>query len=83
MNRSDLSKVVGAGVLSLSLTIVPLSLPAFAQNNAESNAYLRHYPFQKLRMIIIIGLARFARSSGLANLFHKETTVYRPNADWL
>jgi len=35
MNRSDLSKVVGAGT-QLSLAIVPLSLPA--QNNAESNA---------------------------------------------
>ena len=85
MKRSDLSKVVGAGVLSLSLAIVPLSLPAFAQNNAESNApTLDTTPFQETKddnnnwgWLGLLGLI------GLANLFRKpkETTVYSdPNA---
>ncbi len=31
MKHSNLSKVIGAGVLTLSMTIVPLTLPASAQ----------------------------------------------------
>lgn len=85
MKRSDLSKVVGAGVLSLSLAMLPLSLPAFAQTNPESNApVLDTTPFQETKddnnnwgWLGLLGLI------GLANLFRKpkETTVYRdPNA---
>ena len=36
MKRSDLSKVVGAGVLSVSLALVPLTLPSFAQSDTGS-----------------------------------------------
>lgn len=32
MKRSDLSKLVGAGILAISLTTLPLSLPASAQS---------------------------------------------------
>lgn len=31
MNRSNLSKIAGAGILSLSLTFLPSTLPASAQ----------------------------------------------------
>ena len=79
MKRSDLSKVVGAGVLSLSLAIVPLSLPAFAQNNAESNApTLDTTPFQETKddnnnwgWLGLLGLI------GLANLFRKPKEPVR------
>lgn len=38
MKRSDLSKVVGAGVLSVSLALVPLTLPSYAQTSPGSGA---------------------------------------------
>jgi hypothetical protein len=85
VKHSNLSKVVGAGVLSLSLATLPLSLPASAQNNAESNApTVDTTPFQETQndhnnwgWLGLLGLI------GLANLFRKpkEPTVYRdPNA---
>ncbi|GET38826.1 hypothetical protein [Microseira wollei] len=39
MKRSNLAKIAGAGILSLSLTLLPSTLPASAQttpNNVES-----------------------------------------------
>lgn len=36
MKRSDLSKVVGAGILAASLAVVPLSLPASAQSTTDT-----------------------------------------------
>lgn len=86
MKRSDLSKVVGAGVLSLSLAIVPLALPASAQTSSpESNApTMDTTPFQETKddnnnwgWLGLLGLI------GLANLFRKpkEPVVYQdPNA---
>lgn len=38
MKPSDLSKVVGAGVLSLSLAMMPLTQPASAQTNTGSGS---------------------------------------------
>jgi hypothetical protein len=37
MNFTKVSKVVGAGVIAASLALVPLTLPAQAQNNAPDN----------------------------------------------
>lgn len=37
MKRTNLSKVVGTGVLALSLAIVPSTLPAFAQTGNGSD----------------------------------------------
>lgn len=34
MKGSDLSKAIGAGVLTLSMAVMPLTLPASAQNNS-------------------------------------------------
>ncbi len=78
MKRFNLSKVVGASVLSLSLAILPLSLPASAQTSTESNQpTIDTTPFQETRddnnnwgWLGLIGLI------GLANLFRKpkETT---------
>lgn len=74
MKRSDLPKFVGAGILALSLTMMPLSLPASAQNNSgESNApTLDTTPFQETKddnnnwgWLGLLGLI------GLANLFRK------------
>lgn len=36
MKRSDLSKVVGAGILAASLAVVPLTLPASAQTTTDT-----------------------------------------------
>lgn len=38
MNASKLSKLVGAGVLAASLAVVPLSIPAQAQDNAPGTS---------------------------------------------
>lgn len=38
MKRTNLSKVVGTGVLALSLAIVPSTLPAFAQTDTTNTA---------------------------------------------
>ncbi|HEY9821071.1 MAG TPA: WGxxGxxG family protein [Candidatus Sericytochromatia bacterium] len=38
MNFSNLSKFVGAGVIAASLTVVPLTLPAHAQNNTSGTS---------------------------------------------
>lgn len=80
MKRSDLSKVVGAGVLTLSLAILPLSLPASAQTGGDSNTTTEDTskptidttPFQETKddhnnwgWLGLIGLI------GLANLFRK------------
>jgi LPXTG-motif cell wall-anchored protein len=37
MNFTKVSKVVGAGVIAASLALVPLTLPAHAQNNTTDN----------------------------------------------
>jgi hypothetical protein len=37
MKHANLSKAVGAGVLSLSLAVLPLSLPASAQTDTQSS----------------------------------------------
>lgn len=81
MKRCDLSKIVGAGILSLSLTILPLSLPASAQTSPEPNQtnvenegpVLDTTPFQETKddnnnwgWLGLIGLI------GLANLFRKS-----------
>lgn len=80
MKSSDLSKVVGASVLALSVAILPLSLPASAQTSTEPNPtnvdnngpVLDTTPFQETRGVAdnwgwlgLIGLL------GLLNLFRK------------
>ena len=80
MKSSNLSKVIGAGMLSLSLALVPLSLPAAAQNNTEPNTTnvetnrptMDTTPFQETKddnnnwgWLGLIGLI------GLVNLFRK------------
>lgn len=37
MNRSYLSKVIGAGIVAAGLTLLPASLPASAQNSTTPN----------------------------------------------
>ena len=73
MKRSNLPKILGAGVLALSLAIMPLSLPASAQSpSAESTApTLDTTPFQEtkddnnnwgwLGLLGLIGLANLLR----------------------
>ena len=73
MKRSNLPKFVGAGVLALSLAIMPLSLPASAQSSSpESTApTLDTTPFQEtkddnnnwgwLGLLGLIGLANLLR----------------------
>ncbi len=87
MKRSDLSKVVGAGLLSLSVTLVPLTLPASAQNTNDSGTTnaardtgidnTRHDGGFDWGWLGLIGLA------GLAGLSRKreEPVAYRdPNS---
>ncbi|MCL1471762.1 WGxxGxxG family protein [Argonema antarcticum] len=76
MKRSKLSKIAGASVLALSLTILPSTLPAAAQNNPNidrSGPTVDTTPFQETKddnnnwgWLGLIGLI------GLANLFRKE-----------
>lgn len=75
----NLSKIVGASILSISLATVPLSLPASAQNNTQPNTTedtskptFDTTPFQETKndnnnwgWLGLIGLI------GLANLFRK------------
>ncbi len=71
---SSLSKVAGAGVLATSLAMMPLTLPAAAQNNTESNnPTFDTTPLQETKndfnnfgWLGLIGLI------GLANLFRKR-----------
>lgn len=80
MKRSNLSKVVGASVLSLGLAILPLTLPASAQapdttttspdttvENAEGGD--RDFDWGWLGLIGLAGLAGLAKRS--------EPKVYR------
>lgn len=80
MKFADSSKkIVGAGILALSLAVVPATLPAAAQNNSNAPA-LDTTPFQETKddnnnwgWLGLVGLI------GLANLFRKpkSQTVYR------
>ena len=81
MKHSDFSKIVGAGILSLGLTILPLSIPTYAQTtspepnqtNVENKGrVLDTTPFQETKndrnnwgWLGLIGLI------GLLNLFRK------------
>jgi len=82
MKRTTLSKLVGAGLLTASLAVAPLSLPGHAQidNNPNNNPTVDTTPFQEtddgnnnLGWLGLIGLL------GLANLFRKpkETVRYQ------
>ncbi|MFB2917839.1 MULTISPECIES: WGxxGxxG family protein [Aerosakkonema] len=87
MKPSNLSKLVGASVIALSLTILPSTLPAAAQNNTNvdrSGPVIDRTPFQETRddnnnwgWLGLLGLI------GLANLFRKEPerTVSRDRDD--
>ncbi len=80
MKSSNLSKIAGASVLALSLTILPSTLPASAQTNPNRNPNVDRSgptvdttPFQETKddnnnwgWLGLIGLI------GLANLFRKE-----------
>lgn len=80
MNHSSVSKIIGTSILTLSLAVLPLSLPVSAQNNTEANqnegnnngAVLDRSPLQETRgdgdnwgWLGLIGLV------GLINLFRK------------
>lgn len=86
MKRSNLSKFVGAGVLTLSIAILPLSLPASAQTGTQPNTTTEDTtsptidttPFQETKddnnnwgWLGLIGLI------GLANLFRKPQEPVR------
>lgn len=81
LNNSTASKLAGASLLALSLTILPLALPAEAQtnsapaqNNTDSNrVILDRTPFQESERdnnhwgaLGLLGIL------GLANLFRKD-----------
>lgn len=82
MNFADSSKrIFGAGVLALSLAVVPATLPAAAQNNSNAPA-LDTTPLQETKddhnnwgWLGLLGLI------GVANLFRKPKTrtAYREN----
>lgn len=73
MKCSNLSKVIGSGVLALSLATMPLTLPASAQNNNQSEGpVVDTTPFQETKndfnnfgWLGLIGLV------GLVNLLRK------------
>lgn len=73
MKRSNLSKVIGSGALALSLVTMPLTLPASAQNNNQSEGpTIDTTPFQETKndfnnfgWLGLIGLV------GLVNLLRK------------
>ncbi|MBW4574937.1 MAG: WGxxGxxG-CTERM domain-containing protein [Aphanothece sp. CMT-3BRIN-NPC111] len=75
MKPSHLSKFAGASLLALSLTILPLAVPASAQDNSGANkTTLDTTPLQETKndgdqnygWLGLLGLI------GLANLFRKE-----------
>jgi len=77
MKRSNLSKVIGAGVLTLSMAIVPLTLPASAQllepGVEREGIYETEDDFDWgwLGLIGLFGLA------GLGGRKRQEPTAYR------
>lgn len=90
MKRSNLSNLVGASLLALSLTTLPLSLPASAQNNAQSSPtvvndngpVLDSTPFKETKGVVdnwgwlgVLGLL------GLLNLFRREPEAM-PHTDY-
>ncbi len=82
MKYSKISKLVGAGIVSLGIALVPLNLPATAQNSVDENTTApgeqaageegdRDFDWGWLGLL---GLA------GLAGLIKRDSTEYRnPN----
>jgi len=78
MNRTHLSRIAGAGLLALSLSMIPLTLPASAQTNSTTTnsdkTTLDTTPFQETKndgdhnfgWLGLLGLI------GLANLLRKD-----------
>ena len=85
MKGSDLSKVVGAGVLTLSMAVLPLTVPASAQTNTGTNTTTDTIPSQEVRTVESdrnfdwgwLGLLGLLGLEGLAGRKHEETTPYR------
>ncbi len=85
MKRSDLSKFIGAGVLSLSMAVLPLSVPASAQTNTDTNTTTNTAPRQDVRTVESdrnfdwgwLGLLGLLGLAGLAGRKHEEPTRYR------
>lgn len=96
MKHTHLSKIMGAGLLSLSLAIAPLSLPATAQTDTTTTTspntttqenkgpVLDTTPFQETKgdRSNNWGWLGLIGLLGLLNLFRKrKATVYRDPAD--
>ncbi|HEY9876366.1 MAG TPA: WGxxGxxG family protein [Candidatus Obscuribacterales bacterium] len=76
MKPSNLSKIAGASLLALSLSILPSAIPASAQTNSNDNSTtVDTTPFQETKndgdhnfgWLGLLGLI------GLANLFRKDS----------
>lgn len=88
MKGSDLSKVVGAGVLTLSMAVLPLTTPASAQTNTDTNTTTNTAPSQDVRTVESdrnfdwgwLGLLGLLGLAGLAGRKHEEPTRY-PDPD--
>ncbi|MBD2743420.1 WGxxGxxG family protein [Coleofasciculus sp. FACHB-1120] len=85
MKRADLSKFIGAGVLSLSMAVLPLTVPASAQTNTDTNTTTDTVPSQDVRTVESdrnfdwgwLGLLGLLGLAGLAGRKNEETTRYR------
>jgi hypothetical protein len=81
MKFANLSKVVGAGVIAASLAVVPLTLPAHAQNsgtdtntqNTQTNSDVRDVETENDFNWGWLGLLGLAGLAGLAGKKRHET----------
>lgn len=79
MKRLNLPKVVGAGIVAVGLTLMPLTSPATAQNSADSNTIAQAETSSDQEgdrdfdwgWLGLLGLA------GLAGLRKQDSTEYR------
>jgi len=87
MKNSNISKVAGASLLALSLSVLPLTLPASAQtnNNDANRTTVDTTPFQEgkndgdknfgwLGLLGLIGLANLLRKNH-SNTHHADRDV--------
>lgn len=81
MNRITMTKLFGAGCLSLSLAVAPLMLPAMAQNDASDTVAVvkdRDFDWGWLGLLGLIGLAGFAGGKSASD---EGSARYRDPAD--
>ena len=86
MKRSNLSKVVGAGVVTVSMALLPLTMPASAQTNPDNTTTVD--PATSGQDVVVeneddgfdwgwLGLLGLAGLAGLAGRKNSEPTAYR------